>query len=183
MMVAIIQVAGPEIWRNARWSYAYQLSRENSIERGPTEFLYERWSESWKRFRQDAGDYARRYPEGIVFQTDVKSYYTRIVHDRLDELVRMELSGGSKRIEWLVRAVVRKRLPGHEVGRGLVQGSIGSGFLANVYLSGLDRLFPVNDLHQRRLHRYVDDIYVIIPDPALKDETIQLVEQAINGLA
>jgi len=64
----------------------------------------------------------------------------------------------------------------------LVQGSVGSGFLANLYLTPLDRLFPVNDSRRRRLYRYVDDIYVIIPDPADERTTTEQVSHTIDEL-
>ena len=182
MMVAIVQVIGLTILRNEPSSYAYRMSNENSPERGATEYLYERWSEAWKAFRQDVGDYARRHPDAVALKTDIKSYFTRILHDRLHELVHAELNVTSKRIEWLIRALVSKRLPGHDIGKGLVQGSVGSGFLANVYLRPLDRLFPVNDSRGRRLYRYVDDIYVIIPDPADEKITTEQVFRIIDEL-
>jgi hypothetical protein len=168
LMIAIIQVIGANALQKP-WSYAYRLSPENSLERGATEYLYERWTDAWESFRQDIGKYAEDYQHGIVVKTDIKSYYTRILQDRLRELVKDEMNI-SKRIEWLIELLVSKDLIGHDPGRGLVQGSIGSGFLANVYLTPLDTLFPVNDLKGRRLFRYVDDIVVVVPDAA--DEQI-----------
>ncbi len=172
MMVAIIQVAGEAILEQRPYSFAYRISQENNDDnQRRTEYLYERWADAWKAFQREAGDYARNYPHGVVFSTDITKFFERIVHDRVSELVRDQLHVGSRRIQWLVQKLVEKDVAGHDPGRGLVQGSVGSGFLANLYLSPLDNYIRPNDAKQRRLFRYVDDIYVVIPDPADKDQT------------
>jgi hypothetical protein len=174
-------VIGKNVLEQTPQSYAYRLSPENTPERGQTEYLYERWTDAWERFRQDVQDYASRYQEGIVIKTDIKSYYTRILQDRLGELVRDELRV-SKRIEWLIKLLVNKELVDHDPGRGLVQGSIGSGFLANVYLTPLDHLFQVNDKQNRRLFRYVDDVVVVVPDAEDEQSTKEYLFGAIAEL-
>ena len=172
MMVAIIQVAGEAILERRPYSFAYRISQENNDDnQRRTEYLYERWADAWKAFQREAGDYARNYPQGVVFSTDIAKFFERIVHDRVSELVRNQLHVGSRRIQWLVHKLVEKDVAGHDPGRGLVQGSVGSGFLANLYLSPLDNYIRPNDAKQRRLFRYVDDIYVVIPDPVDKDQT------------
>ena len=179
MMVAIIQVAGEAILERTPYSFAYRISQENNDDnQRRTEYLYERWADAWKAFQREAGDYARNYPHGVVFSTDIAKFFERIVHDRVSELVRDQLHVGSRRIQWLVHKLVEKDVAGHDPGRGFVQGSVGSGFLANLYLSPLDNYIRPNDAKQRRLFRYVDDIYVVIPDPLDKDQT----EAHLNGI-
>lgn len=181
LMVAIIQVIGITQLRNSPQSYAYQLSPENSRERGATEYLYEYWSAAWKRYIADIKDYAGKYPKGIVIKTDIKSYFTRILHDRLQNILKDELQV-SKRIEWLLELLVSKNIPNHDLGVGLVQGSIGSGFLSNLYLTPFDNLFPQNDPKKRKLFRYVDDIMAVIPDQADEISTKTEIESVLDEL-
>ncbi len=181
LMIAIIQVIGINALEQKPWSYAYRLSPENSLERGATEYFYEWWTNAWKTFRQDIEEYAQNHLGGIVIKTDIKSYFTRILQDQLNKFVKEELHI-SKRIEWLIELLVSKNLSGHDPGRGLVQGSVGSGFMANLYLSPLDSLFPVNDTKQRRLFRYVDDIVVIVPNKADENTTKEYLFETISEL-
>ena len=141
MMVAIIQVAGESVLERRPYSFAYRISQENNDDNQQrTEYLYERWTDAWKAFQREAGNYAKDYPNGVVFSTDITKFFERIVHDRVSELVRSELRVGSKRVQWLVQRLIEKDAAGHDPGRGLVQGSVGSGFLANLYLSATRQL-------------------------------------------
>lgn len=180
LMIAIIQVIGIRWLQQTPWSYAYRLSPDNSPERGPTEYLYVAWSKAWKDYRQGIVAYAREHPDGVVLKTDIKSYFTRILQDRLQQIIKDELEV-SARIEWLVEHLVSKDLAGHDPGKGLVQGSTGSGFLANLYLSAVDYLFPPNDAKGRRLFRYVDDIVVVVPNASDARTTSELLSSTIHG--
>jgi hypothetical protein len=44
----------------------------------------------------------------------------------------------SSRVEWLLRILFSHDIDEHEAGLGIVQGNIGSGFFANLYLIDLD---------------------------------------------
>lgn len=178
LIIAIIQVLGTR-WLQQPRSYAYRLAPDNSPERGSTEYLYELWSKAWKDYRNEISAYAREHLDGVVITTDIKSYFTRILQDRLKEIIKDELDI-STRIEWLVELLVSKELVGHDVGRGLVQGSTGSGFMANLYLSSIDYLFPPNDAKGRRLFRYVDDIVVVVPNTDDRDTTKEVLYKTIR---
>ena len=173
LIIAIIQVIGTRWLQQIPWSYAYRLSPDNSPERGVTEYLYEAWSKAWKDYRQGIAAYAGAHPDGVIIKMDIKSYFTRILQDRLKEIIKHELEV-STRIEWLVEHLVSKDLAGHDPGKGLVQGSTGSGFLANLYLSAVDYLFLPNDAKGRRLFRYVDDIVVVVPNANDEKTTTEL---------
>lgn len=181
LMVAIIQVIGVTQLKNSQNSYAYRLSPENSPERGQTEYLYEPWSSAWKRYRASIEEYSKKYPLGTAIKLDVQSYFTRILHDRLQELLKEELQI-SQRIEWLLKLLVSKEIKNHETGRGLVQGSIGSGFLSNLYLTPFDNLFSSNDEKQRRLFRYVDDIVVVVPNSDDVQSTKEILDAILTDL-
>ncbi|MCZ7543315.1 MAG: reverse transcriptase domain-containing protein, partial [Anaerolineae bacterium] len=66
-----------------------------------------------------------------------------------------------RRLKWLLRLLVSKEIGG--ISRGLVQGGIGSGFYANIYLLPVDQAFGSTNQWDVRLVRYVDDIIIIIP--------------------
>lgn len=181
LMVAMIQVIGSDEMRLSPTSYAYRLAPENSPERGATEYLYQRWSDSWLSFRTEIAKALKASPNGFALKYDITAFFTDILQARLKEIVRSDLRI-SYRIEWLLERLVDKQLDAHEVGKGLVQGGVGSGFLANLYLASIDRLFPVNDTHQRKLFRYVDDIVVVGAYKADEDATNVLVEHEISEL-
>ena len=180
-MVAIIQVIGYSMLRNQQWSYAFRLSPENTPERGATEYLYESWSNAWREYLSDIAEYVKKYSTGLVLKIDIQSYFDRILQDRLNTLLREELQV-SKRIDWLLKILVTKEIEGHDAGRGIVQGNIGSGFLANIYLVSLDNLFQNNDKGHRRLFRYVDDIVVAIPNLEDEQGTRESIEKIIGDL-
>ncbi len=181
LIAAIIQIIGLTIIRDKPWSYAYRLSSENSVERGSTEYLYESWSKTWRQYLSDIREYANKYPSGVIFKTDIQSYYTHIIQDQLQKITSNELQT-SKRIEWLLQLLINKEIPDHDPGQGLIQGSIGSGFLANLYLSSIDNLFPPNDAKNRRLFRYMDDMVVVIPDKVDEDSTIACINEQLQKL-
>lgn len=164
LMVALIQVIGNDVMRHSPWSYAYRLAPENSPERGATEFLYQRWSDSWQSFRTETWNYCKQCPSGFVIKLDITSFFTEIQQKQLQDIVKNELQIVSPRIEWLIEHLVSREISEHEPGKGLVQGGLGSGFLANLYLTSIDKLFQVNDICKRRLFRYVDDVVVVGPD-------------------
>lgn len=182
LMVAIIQVIGLNQLKISPHSYAYRLSPENLPERGSTEFLYERWSTAWKQYREDIETYAKKHMSGSAIKIDIQSYFTRILHDRLRKMLKEELQI-SRRIEWLLELLVSKEIKNHETGRGLVQGSIGSGFLSNLYLTPFDNLFSNNDAKKRQLFRYVDDIVVVVPDSEDAAPTKEILDSILDDLS
>jgi hypothetical protein len=92
LMIAIIQVIGARWLQQASWSYAYRLSPDNSPERGSTEYLYEAWSKAWQDYCQGIAAYASEHPDGVIVKTDIKSYFTRILQDRVREIINLTMS-------------------------------------------------------------------------------------------
>jgi hypothetical protein len=161
LAVAILQKLGRKVLREC--SYAYRIqSRESGRD---TEYLYEYWWQAYKEFLSSACKAAEELAGGAVLRVDIRSFYTRIEQDRLIRLTSTNLAPRSKRIEWLIRLLLSKDLDDHEVGQGIVQGNIGSGFYANIYLGAIDGLFGVNNEWGVKYFRYVDDMILVVPEP------------------
>ena len=164
LSVAIIQKLGHKESQLRQCSYAYRIVQKT--EGRDTEYLYEYWRNAYEEFLKNAREEAKRHENGAVLRTDIKSFYTRIEQDRLIRLTTQALTKNkSQRVEWLIRLLLSKDLDEHEVGRGIVQGNIGSGFYANIYLTAVDTLFGANNEWGAKCFRYVDDMVLVIPEP------------------
>lgn len=170
LSVAIIQVAGEKVSRLRGRSYAYRLSKESD-----TEYLYEHWRVSHQHYIQDAQHAAENCPQACVLRLDIKSFYTQIVQHRLLELTKEELVLG-RRLDWLMHLLIAKEINVQEAGLGIVQGSIGSGFYANIYLAQMDKVFGINNKWGVEFFRYVDDMILVIPDA----EDLEEIEHALT---
>ncbi|MDP5338824.1 MAG: RNA-directed DNA polymerase, partial [Nodularia sp. (in: cyanobacteria)] len=140
--------------------YSYQLKSEQ------TEDLYENYFPNYKNFLEEARVSAESYPDGAVLRTDIESYYVNVIQQQLLEITVRELQISSKRIEWLLMKILKQNLNnGHENGMGLKQGTLTSGFYANLYLKAVDDYFynQPHWKHKLKFHRYVDDIIAVFP--------------------
>lgn len=159
LSIAIIQHLGKRADGLKGHSYAYSISKGRD-----TEYLYEPWFKAYQgRFLADARRFAQDYEDCVIVQADIKSFFTRIIQERLIELATKELRVDSERIKWLLRLLLSKDIDDHEVGQGLVQGNPDSGFYANIYLVDLDSRFADHNEWGLRFFRYVDDMIFIIP--------------------
>jgi len=169
--VAIAQVLAQQF--NGDFSYDYLIEPNRS------EFLFEYYLQSYKRYIDDIRNEVERqkttYPKAIVIQTDVKSFYKNIIQTRL---VENELGEHlSNRVKWLLGVFLTKKLPSiediaetkHEDGKGITQGGTASGYYAKYYLKSLHRPFLATK-KQIRLFRYADDMTVVIPNANDKEE-------------
>ncbi len=179
LSTALIQKLGQRIAGITSNSYAYNFSKTYGD--NPTEYLYENWYDAYGRYISDAR-YAAQNSEGCsILQVDIRSFYTRIVRDSLIELSTEQLTK-SKRVEWLVRALFDKDIDDHELGKGIIQGSIASGFFANLYLVDVDARFGLGNEWDVNYFRYVDDIILIIPDPVVIDDVIIELDARLDEL-
>jgi hypothetical protein len=166
---AIIQVIG----QNMKIDFYSYKPNKKSYE-NENEYLYENWWDDWKNFRKAIKDSLdiQKNQDGVVIRTDIQAYYTRIKQDNLLDIVQKTLKineQGSERIDWLLRKLLYKDLTyenSAEIGEktGLNQGTITSGFYANLYLLPLDNRFKNNKEFQLDFYRYVDDIIIILPN-------------------
>ncbi len=143
--------------------YSYRLKREQ------TEDLYENYFPGYKKFLEASRQSANSHPHGAVLRTDIQSYYVKVIQEQLLDITERELQFTSQRIKWLLRQMIQRNLDGHENGRGLKQGTLTSGFYANLYLKAVDDYFA-NDpkwkhkmKYKANFHRYVDDIIAVVP--------------------
>ena len=162
LSVAIIQKLGEEASRLRGSSYAYRVTPKS---RGrDTEYLYAPWFQAYQEYINKAREEARKHPNGAVLRTDINSFYTQIIQHQLIEATQGLTK--SERIQWLIRLLLSKNLDNHEFGKGIVQGSIGSGFYGNIYLTNIDTLFGSGNEWGVSLFRYVDDMIFVIPEPS-----------------
>jgi len=138
LSVAIIQKLGDKASQLRGSSYAYRISGKSGIR--DTEYLYEYWFQAYCYYTKKARDSASRYPNGAILRVDIESFYTKIVQDQLCSALSRELTV-SERVRWLIRLLLSKNIDKHELGQGITQGSIGSGFYANIYLTSIDAKF------------------------------------------
>lgn len=164
LSVAIIQKLGHKA-DSLQSSNAHRLARRKGNQ--DTEYLYEPWFNSYfKRFLFEAKKSAEKYDNSVVIKVDIQSYYTKIIQENLIDLTAKELRTQSERVRWLLRILLSKELDEdeHEIGRGITQGGVGSGFYSNIYLTPIDAKFKANNEWDVEYHRYADDILLIIPN-------------------
>lgn len=177
LSAAIIQKLGQEF--DCEF-YSYRPQKESW--ENPTEDLYENWWELYKSFRDAVRETAKNYPDGAVIRTDIKSYYTTIIQKQLLEITKEELSINSERLIWLIKKIILKNLTGHQPGVGLSQGTITSGFYANLYLSSVDSRFKKDKKLRLKYYRYVDDIIIILPSKLYIKEAESILEEELRKI-
>ncbi|MEB3149880.1 MAG: reverse transcriptase domain-containing protein [Sphaerospermopsis sp.] len=165
---AIIQVIGQKI--NIDF-YSYKPNKKSY--ENENEYLYASWWDEWDKFRKDIQKSLKiqKNRDGAVIRTDIQAYYTMIKQNKLLNIVQEALKinrQGSDRIDWLLRKLIYKDLTYENSAEirekiGLNQGTITSGFYANLYLLSLDNRFKNNKEFQLEFYRYVDDIIMILP--------------------
>lgn len=160
LSTALIQKLGQRVSGIASRSYAYKFSRTYGD--GNTEYLYENWFDAYGRYINDARSAALNNKGCVIIQTDIKSFYTRIIRDSLVQLSNEQLSR-SHRVEWLLKVLFARDIDDHEAGKGIVQGNIASGFFANLYLVDLDARFGPGNEWNAEFFRYVDDMIIVVP--------------------
>jgi hypothetical protein len=158
LAAAIIQIIGKKAEIDF---YSYCPQKESLNE--ATEYLYENYLGGYKTFLAEARSSAEEYQDGAVIRTDIKSYYTMVVQSQLLDITKNELDISSERIYWLLNKIKKVDLDGHQPGRGLKQGTITSGFYANLYLSKIDEKFKNDKTWRVKFHRYVDDMIIVLP--------------------
>lgn len=179
LSTAIIQNLGAKISGLAGRSYAYRFSR--TFGESSTEHLYENWFKAYSRFIEDARMQAMKHDSCVVIRADIKSFFTRIIQDRLVEIASDRLSR-SLRVEWLLRLLLTEKIDEHEAGLGIVQGNISSGFYANLYLLTLDSRFGSTNEWNVEFYRYVDDMIIIVPNPDHAEEILNTLEAELVQL-
>ncbi|QSV55924.1 MAG: RNA-directed DNA polymerase [Dolichospermum sp. UKL201] len=157
LAIAILQTIG----KNKDFDfYSYQLKLEQ------TEDLYENYFPRYTKFLKASEESAKSCPQGAVLRTDIQSYYVTVIQEQLLDITERELQISSKRIKWLLNKLLKQNLNnGHEDGIGLKQGTLTSGFYANLYLKAVDDYFASEPKWKHKLyfHRYVDDIIAVTP--------------------
>ena len=95
------------------------------------------------------------------YKVDIHDYFNSVDADTVIDMLRKEIRDDDRLVDFLA-GVLKEPLANHkgqtiEVKKGIMAGVPFSGFLANLYLSKLDKLF-----HERKIlyARYSDDIIV-----------------------
>jgi hypothetical protein len=177
LSVAVIQKLGQKANGLRGMSYAYRLAT------GPeTEYLYGHWFRAYfGQFIEDAREGVRGTPGCAVLMTDVESFFERIVQDELVRLVSGELTE-SERVRWLLRVLLCRDLDKHDAGLGIVQGNIGSGYYANLYLTAIDAAFGANNPWSLKFFRYSDDMIFVIPNPEDLQDVLDKLDDELREL-
>ena len=180
LSVAMIQVAGDDFLRD-RNIYAFRL---NHVSERKSEYLYQYFGFGYKSWIDDARDAAKSQPDGVVIQTDLSSYYTRISQTELTETLRTEMRVESERVKWLLGRIFHKHLDPkyHQMGYGLSQGGVGSGYYANIYVREIDEFFVGENPFKVSYHRYADDILIIVPENESAEEVLATLDKLLTEL-
>lgn len=117
----------------------------------------------------------------MILRVDIESFYTKIIQDQLCDELSRELTV-SERVRWLIRLLLSKEIDEHELGQGITQGSVGSGFYANIYLTSVDAKFGSGNEWEVELHRYVDDMILIIPNSQDMDVVESTLKEELRNL-
>ena len=88
----------------------------------------------------------------------------------------------SERVRWLIRLLLSKNIDEHDIGNGISQGNVGSGFYANIYLTSVDTKFGSANEWGVELHRYVDDMILVIPNPEDMDAVEEVLKSELQNL-
>ena len=179
LSTALIQKLGQTVSGIASRSYAYKFSRTYGDH--STEYLYENWFNAYGRYINDARSAAQNNEGCVIIQTDIKSFYTRIIRDSLMQLSSEQLSR-SQRVEWLLKILFARDIDDHEAGKGIVQGNIASGFFANLYLIDLDARFGPGNEWNAEFFRYVDDMIIVVPSPEDAAEILTELESELDKI-
>ncbi|TBR56627.1 hypothetical protein B4U84_28710 [Westiellopsis prolifica IICB1] len=179
LSVAIIQKLGDKASQLRGSSYAYRISGKHGHR--DTEYLYEYWFKAYCYYMKKARDSARNYVNGAILRVDIESFYTKIIQEQLRDGLSRELTV-SQRVRWLIRLLLSKNIDEHELGQGITQGSIGSHFYANIYLTPIDARFGSSNAWGVEFHRYVDDMIFIIPNPEDMDEIKNVLKDELEKL-
>ncbi|MFB8789324.1 MAG: reverse transcriptase domain-containing protein [Potamolinea sp.] len=177
LSTAIIETIGNKVGLEFSSYRPTKVDDENT-----TEYLYENWWEGYKKFRDEVREGVKEYPRGAVLRTDIKSYYTNVIQKQLLEITQEKLGFNSERLRWLLEKTLGQDLPGHQAGLGLSQGTITSGFYANLYLSAIDSIFNNDKKWRVKFYRYVDDIIIILPRTSYIDAVEQKLEDELTKL-
>jgi len=179
LSIAVIQRLGDKASQLRGSSYAYRISGRHGNR--DTEYLYEYWFKAYCYYIKKARDSANNYPNGAILRVDIESFYTKIIQKQLCDDLSRELTD-SERIRWLIRLLLSQEIDEHEVGQGITQGGIGSGFYANIYLTPVDAKFGTGNEWGVEFHRYVDDMILVIPNPDDMDEIENVLRNELQKL-
>lgn len=179
LSVAVIQRLGDKASQLRGSSYAYRISVRYGNR--DTEYLYEYWFKAYCYYIKKARDSANKHLEGAILRVDIESFYTKIVQSQLCDELSRELTE-SERIRWLIRLLLSQDIDEHEVGHGITQGGIGSGFYANIYLTPIDAIFGTGNEWGVEFHRYVDDMIFVIPYPDDMDKIENVLRDELQKL-
>lgn len=170
-------------------SYGYKFNpsfRKNNI--------FEEWLKQWNIYIKELETliYSHDFKDYHILKLDIKSFYDAIsieklnidltnevglyknnnIIDELDEKKYLAI------INTLIRSVEHNTA---KEGFGLPQGPAFARYLAEFYLSSLDKkIESLIDTKNGFFYRYVDDMFIIMPD---KDDILKIKDEIIKHLA
>lgn len=123
-----------------------------------TEYSYEYFWYGWYyKFMKKAFNKVLN-ENNYYLKLDIKSFYTNINQNILYDKIIKLIPYKDSRLKEFINSLIKRHIPYVNNGKGLPQGSLTSGFLANLYLDDFDKYFisKTNDGYMR----YVDDIFI-----------------------
>jgi retron-type reverse transcriptase len=150
----------------SEFSYGNRINKNTN-----TEYIYEYFWYAWyHKYLSDI--FKEKYSDWYYLQLDIKSFYTRIDQKILLHKLSEALQQKDNRIARMLESFICRDYDGHRPDCGIPQGPVASGFLANLYLDGIDK-----QMHSKKIvyRRYVDDLFLLSPcEEELKDCKVSL---------
>lgn len=148
-------------------------SHGNRINNSQNEFVYTYFMYAWlSKYMKESIKKAKNKKLNFYLHLDIKSFYNDINQDKLFEKMMTLLPSKDERITKFVNTLVMRNIPLIKNNNcGIAQGSIISGFLANVYLDDYDKYLE-RIIHDDIIYsRYVDDMLLFGKN---EDELLEL---------
>lgn len=139
--------------------------------------IFENWFKQWNMYIKELKTliYSEDYKEYYVLKLDLKSFYYSIDLEKLQIELNIEIHNNLD--NGLINASEKdifinivnnllkftKNITANQT-KGLPQGPAYARYLAELYLTSLDRLIESKIARVGNYYRYVDDIFIIMPD-------------------
>jgi len=136
-----------------------------------SEYFYEYWLTKHQEYMHNVW---QRLDEGMrLYSSDIKSFYPNINQNKLIHKLSDTLPKSESKLENLCEALLKRNCYGSDKADfGLPQGSVASGFFANIYLHSFDQdiLEKLADNNHKNYHRYVDDFSLLYNQSTTTEE-------------
>ncbi|MCX8075364.1 MAG: reverse transcriptase domain-containing protein [Clostridia bacterium] len=132
-----------------------------------SKIYHDYYEQYFNKFLKKAQKYKKRYK--YYAKIDMKSFYSNIDKTILLNSVCKHINTFDKKFLRTVSSLINRSWNGCDNTKGIAQGTLISGFLANAFLHNLDVYFS-NNTDSVKYIRYVDDIFIFANSEEVRDK-------------